>query len=60
MKKISSILFLSLSLISLYPKGVKPQEIFKKNNSKKNINENKKQNLNLVQIVQMKRMYKSC
>ena len=47
MKKISSILFLSLSLISLYPKGVKPQEIFKNNISTKNINENKKQNLNL-------------
>ena len=47
MKKISSILFLSLSLISLYPKGVKPQEIFKNNISTKNINEGKKQNLNL-------------
>ena len=47
MKKISSILFLSLSLISLYPKGVKPQEIFKNNISTKNINANKKQNLNL-------------
>ena len=47
MKKISSILFLSLSLISLYPKGVKPQETFKNNISTNAINENEKQNLNL-------------
>ena len=31
MKKISSILLLFLTLISLYPKGVKPQEINKNN-----------------------------
>ncbi len=47
MKKISSILFLSLALISLFPKVVKPQEIFKNNISKNTIIENEKQNLNL-------------
>ena len=47
MKKISSIFFLSLALISLYPKGVKPQEIFKNNNSESTINEDEKKNLSL-------------
>ncbi len=47
MKKISSILFLSLTLISLYPKGVKPQEILKNNISTNIINENEKSKLKL-------------
>ncbi len=47
MKKISSFLFITLSLISLYPKGVKPQEFFKNNISKNIINERKKETLNL-------------
>ena len=49
MKKISSILFLSLTLISFCPKGVKPQENFENNISTNTINdnENEKQNLNL-------------
>ena len=47
MKKISSILLLFLTLISLYPKGVKPQEINKNNITTNTFNENEKQNLNL-------------
>ncbi len=47
MKKISSILFLSLTLISIYPKGVKPQENLKNNTSTHPINKNEKQSLNL-------------
>ena len=48
MKKISSILFLSLILISLYPRGVKPEEIFENNNLSNTIDENKEQSLNLT------------
>ena len=47
MKKISSILLLFLTLMSLYPKGVKPQEINKNNITTNTFNENEKQNLNL-------------
>ena len=47
MNKISSFLFITLSLISLYPKGVKPQEFFKNNISTNIINERKKETLNL-------------
>ena len=45
MKKISSILFLSLTLFSLYPKGVKPEEILNNNITTNPINENKAQTL---------------
>ena len=48
MKRIPSILFLSLTLISLYPKGVKPEQIFNNNVSTNSIDENKKQKLNLT------------
>ena len=48
MKKISSILFLSLILIFFYPRGVKPEEIFENNNLSNTIDENKEQSLNLT------------